>query len=110
MCLQAKLKEIPHLRCLSKISSLRVPLRHRSNIFILMQLLELMIREPRGPTRLAQAANLNYQKCDESLAVLLTNQLVERNVQEGHEIYSATLKGKNLLMRWDGIFEDLKLP
>jgi predicted transcriptional regulator len=75
-----------------------------------MQLLELMIREPRGPTRLAQAANLNYQKCDESLAVLVANQLADRDVQDGHEVYSATLKGKTLFIRWNEIFEGLNLP
>jgi len=35
------------------------PLKRRSDVLIMMQLLELLIREPRGPRRLAQAANLN---------------------------------------------------
>ena len=79
-------------------------------MFILMQLLNLMIQEPRGPSRLAQAANLNYKKCDEFLQVLLTNQLAGTEVREGHETYFATLKGKDVFLRWDRIFEDLKLP
>lgn len=76
----------------------------------MMQLLELLISEPRGPTRLAQAANLNYQKCEKFLGVLFANQLVGREIREGHETYSATLKGKEIFMRWDRVFEDLNLP
>ncbi len=85
-------------------------MKHRSNVFILMEILELLMREPRGPTRLAQAANLNYQKCAEYLEILSANQFVGRDIKEGHEIYSATLKGKEIFLRWDGIFRDLNLP
>jgi len=74
-----------------------------------MQLLELMIQEPRGPTRLAQAANLNYRKCEEFLGVLSANQLVDRDVREGHETYSASMKGKDVYWRWAKIFEDVKV-
>lgn len=68
------------------------------------------MEQPRGPTRLAQAANLNYQKCVEYLGILSANQFVCRDIQEGHEIYSATLKGKGIFLRWDGIFRELNLP
>lgn len=84
-------------------------MKRRANIFILMELLDLMIQEPRGPTRLAQAANLNYRKCDEFLGILSSNQLVERAVREGHEIYSASPKGKDVYWRWAKIFEDVKV-
>ena len=85
-------------------------MKRRPNIFILMQLLELMIQEPRGPTRLAQAANLNYRKCEEFLAVLSENQLVVKEVSEGHERYSASPKGKDVYWRWVKIFDDVKVP
>jgi predicted transcriptional regulator len=85
-------------------------LKHRSNVFILMQILELLMEQPRGPTRLAQAANLNYQKCVEYLEILSANQFVGKDIQEGHEVYSATLKGKEIFLRWDGIFDELNLP
>jgi len=85
-------------------------LRRRPNVLIMMQLLELLIREPRGPTRLAQAANLNYQRCDESIRVLSERGLVARDVSGGHELYSPTMKGRSLFMRWAEIFEELHLP
>jgi len=85
-------------------------LKRRPNVLILMQLLDMLIREPRGPTRLAQAANLNYLKCDEFLHLLSERGLVAGDVREGHEIYSATPKGKSLFMRWAEIFEELHLP
>jgi predicted transcriptional regulator len=84
-------------------------LKRRPNFFILMQLLDLMIQEPRGPTRLAQAANLNYKKCGEFLAILSMNQLVYKDVREGRETYSANAKGKDVYWRWVKLFEDVKV-
>lgn len=84
-------------------------MKHRPSVLILMELLELLIREPRGPTRLAQAANLNYQKCDELIHLLSERGLVAGEVREGHEVYSATPKGTSLFMRWAEIFEELHL-
>jgi len=85
-------------------------MKRRSDVLILMNLLQILIQEPRGPTRLAQAANLNYRKCEEFLGILLSGGLAGRDVREGHEIFSATLKGKGTYMRWEDIFRDLKLP
>lgn len=85
-------------------------MKHRSNVFIIMWILELLMEEPRGPTRVAQAANLNYQKCVEYLGMLSANQFVGKDIQEGHEIYSTTAKGRDVFVRWNGIFEELKLP
>jgi predicted transcriptional regulator len=84
-------------------------LKKRPNVLIMMELLELLIREPRGPTRLAQAANLNYQRCDEFIRMLSERGLVAGDIAEGHQLYSATLKGKSLFMRWAEIFEELHL-
>jgi len=75
-----------------------------------MELLELMIREPRGPTRLAQAANLNYQRCEEILSSLLAKQLILKTVGEGRETYSATQKGIDLFMRWERFYEEFNVP
>jgi predicted transcriptional regulator len=75
-----------------------------------MQILELLMEEPRGPTRVAQAANLNYQKCVEYLGILSANEFVRKDIQEGREIYSTTVKGSDIFERWNGIFEELKLP
>jgi len=85
-------------------------LKRRPSVLILMSLLQILIQEPRGPTRLAQAANLNYRKCEEFLGILSASGMVEKAVREGHEIYSATLKGKGTYMNWEGIFRDLNLP
>lgn len=85
-------------------------MKRRPNVLILMNLLQLLIQEPRGPTRLAQAANLNYRKCEEFLGILSASGMVEKAAQEGHEIYSATLKGKGAYMKWEDIFRDLNLP
>ena len=66
-------------------------MRHRSNVFIMMEILGLLMEEPRGPTRVAQAANLNYQKCAEYLEVLSTSEFVRKDVEEGPEVFSTTV-------------------
>ena len=85
-------------------------MKRRPSVLILMNLLQILIQEPRGPTRLAQAANLNYRKCEELLGMLLASGLVGKEIREGHEVYSATLKGKGTYMNWESIFRDLNLP
>lgn len=84
-------------------------MKRRANILIQMELLELIIREPRGPTRLAQAANLNYQRCEEIMGGFLAKQLVLKGIEEGREKYSATPKGVELFMRWESFYEELNL-
>lgn len=84
-------------------------MKRRPNILILMRLVELLIEEPRGPTRLAQAANLNYLKCEEFLGQLSGSGLIEKEVKEGRETYHATMKGKTIFMSWAKIYEELNL-
>jgi predicted transcriptional regulator len=74
-----------------------------------MRLIELLIEEPRGPTRLAQAANLNYLKCEECLRQLSASGFVVGEMRDGHDTYSATLKGKTVFMNWAKIYEELNL-
>lgn len=93
-----------------KSSSFEAALKRRADILIQMELLELMIRGPRGPTRLAQAANLNYQRCEEILSSLIARQLILKTIGEGRETYSATPKGIELFMRWERFYEELNLP
>jgi len=84
-------------------------LKRRPNILILMRLLELLIQEPRGPTRLAQAANLNYRKCEEFLDLLFERGFVERELRSGHDTYLATSRGKAIFANWARIYEELNL-
>lgn len=74
-----------------------------------MRLLELLIQEPRGPTRVAQAANLNYQKSEEFLTRLSARGLVASETREGREVFAATPKGKAIFMAWAKIYEELDL-
>ncbi len=74
-----------------------------------MRLLELMIQEPRGPTRLSQGANLNYQRIEPLLTLLVDRGLAATEVREGRPVYFATMKGKEIFMSWAKIFEELDL-
>lgn len=85
-------------------------MRRRQTLLIVMQLLEILIQEPRGPTRLAQAANLNYERLQGYMQTLFSNGLAATESRDGHDTYSATPKGKELYFRWAKIFEEVKLP
>ena len=47
-------------------------MKRRSDVLIMMQLLELLTREPRGPRRLAQAAYLNISYIELASPKVLT--------------------------------------
>ena len=59
---------------------------------------------------MAQAANMNYQRCEEILSGFLAKRLILKTIGEGRETYSATPKGVELFMRWEGFYEELNLP
>lgn len=84
-------------------------MRRRQTLFIVMELLDLLMQEPRGPSRLAQAANLNYERLAGYMQILFSNGLAARDERDGHEVYSATPKGKETYLRWARIFEEVKL-
>ncbi len=68
-------------------------MKRRSDIFIYMKILALLLDGPRGPTSLAQGAGLNYDKFLDFASFLESRQFIRKELQEGHELFYITNKG-----------------
>lgn len=82
-------------------------LKRRSDIVLKMRILQEIKEEPRGPTRLAQATNLSFDKCIPYLQGLEQRGLIRRDNQEGHDIYSITQEGNDAYLKWQELWEKL---
>lgn len=75
---------------------------------ILMRILEELRREPRGPTKLAQAVNLSFDKCAPYLQILETRVLIRSEQAGGRQLYSITQEGIDTFLNWEKVWEKLK--
>jgi predicted transcriptional regulator len=83
-------------------------LKRRPNIVIFMRILEEVRREPRGPTRLAQAVNLSYDKFVPYLQTMERKGLVKKENAEGRDIYSMTQEGIQVFFNWEKVWEVIR--
>ena len=83
-------------------------MKRRSNILIKMQILEAVRTEPRGPTRLAQAVNLSFDKCVPYLQSLVQKGFIAKSSGEGRDIYAITQSGIDTFLEWERLWEKLR--
>ncbi|MDG7009037.1 MAG: hypothetical protein JRN06_12565 [Nitrososphaerota archaeon] len=77
-------------------------------VVIMMQVLEQVRREPRGPTRLAQSVNLSFDKCVPYLQSLEQKGFITKGASEGRDVYAITQAGIDALLEWERLWEKLK--
>jgi len=70
-----------------------------------MEILALLLDGPKGPSRLSQALNLNFNKFLEFATSLESRGFVRKETQEGHELYFVTLEGVELFRQWDAFYK-----
>jgi predicted transcriptional regulator len=80
-------------------------LKRRSDIVLLMRILEEVRTEPRGPTRLAQSVNLSFDKCAPYLRNLEQKGLITKGNREGRDVYSITQAGIDAFLDWQRFWE-----
>ncbi|MDG7020267.1 MAG: hypothetical protein JRN16_07350 [Nitrososphaerota archaeon] len=83
-------------------------MKRRSDIVIMMQVLEQVRREPRGPTRLAQSVNLSFDKCMPYLQSLEQKGFIAKGASEGRDVYMITQAGVDTFLEWERLWEKLK--
>ena len=76
-------------------------MRNRDTIVIYWELLRAMASGPQLPTRLARVANVPYNRLGEYLGFLTTGGFVKAVPYDGHERYSVTPEGMEVLGRLD---------
>jgi len=82
-------------------------LKRRPNILIYMEILDLLLDGPKGPSRLSQAMGLNFNKFLEFASFLKTKELIRSQEQDGHELYFITLQGAELNQDWKRVWNKL---
>ena len=81
----------------------------RSGLVIMMGILEQLRREPRGPTRIAQAANVAFDKCVPYLDTLERKGLISKSDRDGRDVYSVTQAGIDTFLDWQRFYEGWNL-
>lgn len=84
-------------------------MKHRSDLVIRMLILELLRREPRGPTRIAQGVNMSYDKCVPHLQWLEQRGFIERGAIEGGEGRKITQRGNEFFLDYQRLYEKWNL-
>jgi predicted transcriptional regulator len=72
-----------------------------------MEVLDLLLDGPKGPSRLSQAMGLNFNKFLEFASFLKSKQLIRSEVREGHEMYFITPQGNELNQDWKKVWSKL---
>ena len=82
-------------------------MKRRPNILIYMEILALLLDGPRGPTRLAQALGLNYDKLLEFTSYLESRGVIRKGIQEGRELFFITPEGVEVRNHWMEVWSKL---
>ena len=72
-------------------------MKNRDTTVIYWELLKAMASEPQRPSRLARVANIPYDRLDDYLGPLVSGGLVKVDSIDGHNLYSVTPKGMEVL-------------
>ena len=75
---------------------------------IYVEILSELRERPSGRTRLSRVMNLSYDKCVEILHELESKALVTKVTVDGHENYSVTQAGYQIVDDWSKLWEKLK--
>jgi predicted transcriptional regulator len=81
--------------------------KRRDKLYIISEILEIA-KEGVLKTQIMYRANLSFTQLNDYLKFMLKINLIEKNVENGKEIYRATEKGSDFLQRYREITELLK--
>ncbi len=69
-----------------------------------MEILSILRSGPMGPTRIAQATGLSFDKFMQLAALLESRRFVGKSVREGQNVYAITPDGSQLLQEWEKVW------
>ena len=75
-------------------------MNRRSETVVNMELLALLLEGPRGPSRICQALNLNFNKFLEMATYQESKGFIRREADGAREVYFVTDKGRDLYNKW----------
>ncbi len=74
-----------------------------------MEILASLFESPKGPTRLAQACNINYGRIGNFIEPLVEKGLVRTDESEGQELLTITDEGFKVYRDWLEIWRRLPI-
>ena len=74
-----------------------------------MEVLASLCEGPRGPTRLAQACNVNYGRIGNFTGPLEERRLIRRETRGGQEVFIITQSGMELYEDWLKVWRRLPI-
>ena len=80
-------------------------MKKRERILIQMEILSVLLEGPKGPTRLAQTVGISFDALTDYTRDMESRAFVVKSVSEGHEFYSVSPEGKQLLSDWQRVWE-----
>ncbi len=83
-------------------------MRHRPRVVIYVEILAELRERPSGRTRISRVANLSYDKCVEILRELESRGLVVKTSHEGHDTYSTSQAGSQIVDDWNRLWVRLR--
>ncbi len=81
--------------------------REPSSIY--MDILANLIEGPKGPTRLAQACNINYGRLAGFTEKMLEKGLIRKEMLDQQEVFAATEEGCEVYHKWSELRKSLPL-
>jgi predicted transcriptional regulator len=84
-------------------------LKRREGVLVYMEILAALSEEPRGPTRLAQACNINYGRVQNFIAPLEAKGLIRKDSRDGQDVLAITEAGYALYRDWLAVWGRLPL-
>ena len=84
-------------------------MKKREPVLIQMEILASLFASPKGPTRLAQACNVNYGRIGNFTKPLRDKGLVRSEVVDGQEVFSISDEGYKVYHDWLEIWRRLPL-
>jgi predicted transcriptional regulator len=82
-------------------------LKKRERILILMEILSILREGQKGPTRLAQAVGVSFDVFVGYAKELEARTFVTKSVVDGHELYTISPEGLQLLLDWHRVWDKI---
>lgn len=84
--------------------------RRREDVTIYMEILACLDEGPKGPTRLAQACNLNYASLNRFIPALEGRSYIAKSTSLGRESLAITVEGHQLVREWMAFVDKIGMP
>jgi len=81
--------------------------KRRADLVIFMDILGNLLDGPKGPTRLAQACNMDFETMAKFVGILIERGLIQASTEDSREVYSIMPPGVEIHRQYRKFWEAL---